>query len=194
MSFRIVAKWNGLPPDESGLLPRELLFYDVPIVVGAKRGFPNFNEFALQTVVQVSRKLEFRKNNVNDVTPSETNQMFMLGVSNVFGLEAWNSYSNVYPRGLQVLYAYSSTTLLTNNAGVRDRRTFPINNFMNPLLLAANQWGGRGRSNDFQVPRSMSRSRFRTQSIMFCPTRTLKTLASRTGLSGTWAFTPTSGG
>ena len=33
----------------------------IPLVIGAKKGLPNFNEFAMQTQVLVERKLQFRR-------------------------------------------------------------------------------------------------------------------------------------
>ncbi|MBI4324776.1 MAG: hypothetical protein HY674_05875, partial [Chloroflexi bacterium] len=66
--------------------------YGHPVVIGAKKGFPNFNEFTLQTVVQVTRKLELRKPNANvNTLPNQTNQMYILGITNMFGMEGWNS-------------------------------------------------------------------------------------------------------
>jgi hypothetical protein len=77
--------------------------YGAPWVIGAKRGLPNFNEFSLKNVAQVSRKLEVRK--PLDSSPPQdwmTNQMYLLSVSNQFGVELWNSYSAPYARALRV--------------------------------------------------------------------------------------------
>src|SRR5439155_6831480 len=40
--------------------------YGIPYVIGAKKGFPNFNEFLLRTSVQVTRRLEARKRSRED--------------------------------------------------------------------------------------------------------------------------------
>src|SRR4030095_2340331 len=63
--------------------------YGIPIIIGARKGLPNFNEELLETPVPVTRKLEFGKNSASYRPPRETNQMFFLGVSNTFGIEAW---------------------------------------------------------------------------------------------------------
>lgn len=97
------------------ILPRDMI-YGVPLVIGAKKGFPNFNEFAMQTLVQVTRKLEFRRPNLTSPV-NETNQMFMVTVSNIFGLEAWNSYSNAYPRDLQLRVTNEMFAVITNQFG-----------------------------------------------------------------------------
>ena len=35
--------------------------YGVPLVIGAKKGYPNFNKLVVQTVADVSRRLEIRR-------------------------------------------------------------------------------------------------------------------------------------
>ena len=45
-----------------------------PMVLGAKKGLPNFNEFVFQTAVQVTRKLELVRPST-DSPPNQTNQM-----------------------------------------------------------------------------------------------------------------------
>jgi hypothetical protein len=132
------------------------LAYGVPLIVGARKGFPNFNEFAMQSAVQASRKLEVRKNSPFGRL-TETNQMFIMGISNVFGLEAWYPYTNgypnnVYPRPLELFTAVSSTTTLTNSAGYSGRETQATNHF---LSYNANTWGGSqypSVTNHFRLP------------------------------------------
>jgi hypothetical protein len=75
---------------------RNQYVYGIPILIGAKKGFPNFNEYVLQTIAQVERKVNIEKRG----TVVITNQVFFMGISNVFGVEAWNSYTNPFPRGL----------------------------------------------------------------------------------------------
>lgn len=75
--------------------------YGVPVVVGAKKGFPNFNEFMLQSVSTVTRRLQLFRPTLTAL-PTRTNQMFVVGISNALGVEAWNSYANDFRRPLQV--------------------------------------------------------------------------------------------
>jgi hypothetical protein len=95
------------------------VLYGVPLVVGAKKGFPNFNEYLMQTHVRVTRKLEFRRPTATaDV--NETNVMYVLSVTNAYGLEAWNSYQSNYTRSLQciavaTMMAVVTNTVITNN-------------------------------------------------------------------------------
>src|SRR3954454_9630445 len=82
---------NGTIPlremTEPSMLPDDLV-YGVPLVIGSRKGFPNFNEFAVQTIANFTRKLELRRANGK---LSETNQMWIIGISNVFAMETWNS-------------------------------------------------------------------------------------------------------
>ena len=94
------------------------MVYGIPLVIGAKKGFPNFNEFEMQTDVQVTRKLQFHRLN-DDKTQdvNETNVMYTLSVSNVYGLEAWNSYLSAYPQGLSMQVSIEMAAVLTNEIG-----------------------------------------------------------------------------
>ncbi len=97
----------------------EPLVSGIPVVVGAKKGFPNFNEFAMQTAMYVTRLLEFRRNPGDTQGPvTHTNEMYVAAITNAFGLEAWNSYSNYYPRNLQMIITANMTALMTNEFGL----------------------------------------------------------------------------
>ena len=112
--------------------------YGIPYVVGAKRGFPNFNEFELRTAVQVSRKLELVKRVQNGPIVS-TNQMLLIGISNLFGIEAWNSYSSNYTRRLQLRVTNLYSMVLSNEFGLLARRDFILGNQVD---IPANSWSG----------------------------------------------------
>lgn len=88
-------------------------FYGQPWVVGVKKGWPTFNEFSVETHIQVTRKLELNKLQAGTElltnTPAgygalsnRTGQIFMIGVSNTFGIEAWNSYAKAVGRPIQI--------------------------------------------------------------------------------------------
>ena len=121
--------------------------YGIPIIIGARKGLPNFNEFALETRVQITRKLEFLKNSPTDLLPRQTNQMFFLGISNTFGIEAWYPYTNwaAYPRALTLLAADVMSTTVTNDAQFRMVNSLAWNYSTN---FPANTW----ISNTFRVP------------------------------------------
>ena len=47
----------------------------IPLVMGARKGLPNFNNFELRSKVEVTRKLEFLKHFATDTYPYMTNQI-----------------------------------------------------------------------------------------------------------------------
>ncbi len=109
-----------LAKDRSGIeTDPNPVVYGVPFLIGAKKGFPNFNEFALQNVTQIARKMEVRKLRATDVYPTQTNLMYLLSVSNMFGIECWNSYTQDFNRSLRIRVGGLFTEMLatTNPAG-----------------------------------------------------------------------------
>jgi len=115
------------PIDVTGLLqgtsivnyPNGVNVYGVPWIIGAKKGFPNFNEFSMMNVVQVTRKLQVTRNTTNNIPPARiyvTNQLYNFSISNSIGVECWNSYSNTYPNSVEVGMRENLSMLLTNGA------------------------------------------------------------------------------
>jgi hypothetical protein len=104
-----------LPNDRNRLGRNDEMVWGVPLVIGAKKGLPNFNKFALQTQVQVTRKLQFhRKDNLDTSPVNEMDQMFVVGITNTFGVQAWNSYASTFPRSLRMVVIPDMTVTLTN--------------------------------------------------------------------------------
>jgi hypothetical protein len=127
----------------------ESLVNGQPILIGAKKGFPNFNEFVMQTIVQATRKLEMVKSNAVDVRPWQTNQMFILGISNLFGVECWNPWQASYPRRLGLMVTNVFTYVMTNEFGLVLSNTTVISS---NKTLAANAWTNIGGPAQFQLP------------------------------------------
>ena len=135
--------------------------HGVPWIVGAKKGLPNFNEYSVESIVQVSRRLEVNKRALANVSPAmsrnwRTNQMYNLGITNVFGIEGWNSYTNAYPRqlGMDVRHQYQIGLWdhsVTNKSGVALPRLL-TNLVSKPYwkftTLKKNEWLGQ----EFKVP------------------------------------------
>lgn len=115
-------------------------FYGQHLIVGAKKGFPNFNELALESYVEVSRKLEVAKTSSGGAV-NDTNQMFLVSLVNRWGLEGWNSYTSSYPRPLRLAAEIRSRVfvrdLATNNKIVFARDIPPIAN-----AYVTNTWPG----------------------------------------------------
>ncbi|MGO8838897.1 MAG: hypothetical protein ACLQAH_08275 [Limisphaerales bacterium] len=71
--------------------------YGVPWIIGAKKGFPNFNEFVMENVVGITRRLQLTRNtNTTPVLISGTNQMYLISVNTSLGVDLWNSYAAQY--------------------------------------------------------------------------------------------------
>jgi hypothetical protein len=124
--------------------------YGVPWVIGAKKGFPNFNEFSMENPLQVSRKLQFTNNTANP--PWVTNQVFDFSITNSFGVEAWNSYTNNYNRSLRLVVSNELSITITNQFG------YSLLNVSN-LLFSSDQtyptwpgWTEQLSDNSFKLP------------------------------------------
>ena len=94
----------ALPDDLPQMLSKGVTnIYGVPYIIGAKKGFPNFNEFSFEYISQITRRVEINKKAAGAPRSQwQTNQMFQIGVSNIVGFEAWNSYSNTFPAGMNL--------------------------------------------------------------------------------------------
>ena len=101
----------------------------IPLVIGAKKGFPNFNELTLRSDFLVARKLQVTRPSIAPGTrPNGTNQMYVLGISNYFGVETWNSYdvgrSGPYPGTLNITVSNYALLSLTNNLNFQATNVF----------------------------------------------------------------------
>jgi hypothetical protein len=91
--------------------------YGVPWIIGAKKGFPNFNEFSMESIVWIERKLEITRPSLNaPLSNYQTNQMYFLAISNVLGVECWNSYNSNYTSlsPIQIVARDNLSVTLTN--------------------------------------------------------------------------------
>jgi hypothetical protein len=130
--------------------------YGVPWVIGAKKGFPNFNEFSMENPLTISRKLQFTNNTPNP--PWTTNQIFDFSITNSFGFEAWNSYTNAYGRPLQLVVSNELSITLTNQLGFA---LLNVTNLAFGTNLTYSSWPGwtEGFSDSsFQVPLFVSQT------------------------------------
>jgi hypothetical protein len=129
--------------------------YGVPWVIGAKKGFPNFNEVSMENPLKVTRKLQFT--NATAMPPWTTNQIYNFWITNSFGVEVWNSYTNAYGRPLRLVVTNELTVVVTNQFGV----AFVIMTnrpYGNDMTYPS--WAGwnlqRSDTNSFQVPLMIS--------------------------------------
>jgi hypothetical protein len=88
--------------------------WGVPWVVGAKNNPPNFNEYSYATVFNIARRIVVTRPSTN-IPPTFVNQFYEMSLSNIFGAEAWNSYSNVFTNPVSIIVTNLVSILFTNN-------------------------------------------------------------------------------
>jgi hypothetical protein len=187
------AFWNlDIPAHRDDLIQKadagqpQKMVLGIPMVIGAKKGFPNFNEIAMETAIQIQRNIQLRRPNRNSL-PHQTNEFYFLGITNVFAVEAWNSYRAAYPRPLSIAVEvdYDMALFGTNANGsspISFQQWPPLTGpvarpvaatFAANLDLNADVWTGK----QFQVPLMtnylfLSNSLWRpTQNPRFVPAR-----------------------
>ena len=174
----------------------EDIIYGVPLVVGARKGLPNFNEFSMESIFTMTRKLELRKSAVGGADKiNQTNQFFTMSLTMPSAAEFWNSYASNYDRKVSVYVTNRTTMSLTNDSGVVVNKTFVTSGFIaNPKLgvtfwpNALNQtYSPKLTYQNYENPDSFLVT-MRTN-VPFLPTQTY--LPNRNGNAG---FIPTNSG
>jgi hypothetical protein len=95
--------------------------YGVPWIIGAKKGFPNFNEFVQENAVgmtrrlQLTRDLNYETNNFPKVRLTGTNQMYIFNLVSSVGLDFWNSYNSNFLDNVTVVYRGTTWMTITND-------------------------------------------------------------------------------
>ncbi len=135
--------------------------WGIPWVVGAVKGLPAFDRYVPDISWAVTRKLLFARQPVpgtpfgNAIArPAFTNQFFIMSISNIFGLDAWNSYaSNIsLPAPFEVIATTVVSVVLTNNSAGNPGGF--VTNFINSTNYFSRFWtNGAGK---FLDPRHSS--------------------------------------
>jgi hypothetical protein len=126
------------PDDRAALQPNDNV-YGVPLIIGAKKGFPNFNEFSMAIVSQFTRNVQIARTASHIPSQWNYNVQYVVGISNVFGVELWNSYTSTYPHDVRIYVTNELTMTLTNNWGFALATNVEIGT---NILLPANLWPG----------------------------------------------------
>ena len=134
-------------------------YINVPLVVGAKKGFPNFNEGFWQSSLQVTRRLFAVKPSAT-VAAMATNQLpfrgqngagvfteaqYRFDLRNVASVEFWNSYSNAFSRPIRMIVTNTVTYGLYNQfpGGVTTRIVGETGRIRGTnILIPAGKWPG----------------------------------------------------
>lgn len=111
--------FQRVPPSTQAVDPSgasEVNVYGVPWIIGAKKGFPNFNEFAASSTFELTRKLEIQRSSATQKGMNGTMRMkYVLSLTNVIGMELWNSYTNHFDRPLDIAVQHEMRMVLTND-------------------------------------------------------------------------------
>ncbi len=119
--------------------------YGIPLLIAAQEGYPNFNEFSAETWVQMTRKLRLEKRSPFSAMPGITNQRYIVGISNSFGVETWNADTNAYNRPLR-LWVTNRFSMVVSN---QNRAVWQNSSVSSTVTnLDAGVWGAR----EFRVP------------------------------------------
>ena len=122
--------------------PANINLYSVPWVIGAKKGFPNFNQISMQSYSSLSRKAQITKPTIYaSQTTYQTNIQYVIGISNLIGVQAWNSYMPTFnrPQGVTIYCKDSVSMTFTNEYGIITNLI--ITNF-GGILGPVNNWPG----------------------------------------------------
>ena len=149
----------ALPMDVSALptgVSSNLNVYGVPWIIGAKKGFPNFNEFSMESIVQTTRKLQVTRTVTNLPAQApfyQTNQMYVFSITNSIGVECLNSYSNNYPNPVQIVLNDNLSMTLTNNGFLVISSDYFISVSTNVAVWPGSVWAYYAlNSNPFIIP------------------------------------------
>lgn len=119
--------------------------YGVPWIIGAKAGFPNFNKFGMQEVVQIWRQLQIRRAAPisEGILPNNfviTNQMYEFNISNALGVDCWNSYTSAF-QGQLYLNVQDTTSMWITNSYFPGEPTY-FTGFTTTTNILASSWPG----------------------------------------------------
>lgn len=140
--------------------------YGVPFVIGAKKGYPNFNKLVVQTLAEVSRRLEIRKTSMGG-PPAQTNQMYVISVTNRIGVEGWNSYGRDFNRNLELRVTGQSTFALHHrpeDSIVPYQPRFNLQVFSNTVTMST--WPGSSNALSYIVPVDTNVTRLASSAYM----------------------------
>jgi len=140
----------------ASIVTNDSLIFGVPLVIGARKGLPNFNEYSMESVFTLSRRIELIKSSPGGQNKIiGTNQFFVLNCSIASGVEFWNSYASNYARPVEILVNRRVTMSLTNDLGSTVTETLVTAGNMVITALGTNVWGGCKefvQNNSFVVP------------------------------------------
>ena len=101
---------------------RGINVFGVPMIIRAKKGLPNFNEFYMESIFQLTRKLmatRQRRGGAPATIPTNPfwgyYAMYNMSLNNQFEVECWNSYRSNYTRPIDIYVTNFLVMTLTND-------------------------------------------------------------------------------
>jgi hypothetical protein len=130
--------------------------WGIPWVVGEKNSVPTFNEYCYSTAVLMMRQLyfsRFKEPNGTPVTnrpPQYTNQFYVMGITNTFGVEAWNSARAAFTSGVTIIESNRISIALSNNYNWGTNVVISAGS--NWTVSSWPGWSGKQSDSSFLVP------------------------------------------
>jgi hypothetical protein len=123
------------------------------MIIGAKKGFPNFNQFYMESAFQLTRKLMVTRQSTNLPAPPPNpassfwgyNEMFNVSLTNSFAMECWNSYRSNYTRPVDIYVTNFLVMMITNDVPVPSPSRYF--NFSTNLIAGSSLSIGYGTNN-----------------------------------------------
>jgi hypothetical protein len=118
--------------------------YDIPWVLGVKKGLPNFNGLEIYNTFFIERKLQFNR---SDAIPGSTtriyttNQMYIMGVTNCYAMDDWNSYAETFTDNVLIVAQDTFGFGLSNDAAGYLPATSSFTTASNEIVVG---WPGVG--------------------------------------------------
>ena len=119
----------------------DINIYGVPWIIGAKKGFPNFNEISMENNLSVMRRLQLTRT-TNSFVPviTGTNQMYVMSLNTSLGVELWNSYASNYSGTILIGVNENASLMMTNDdQGLHE---WVLQPFSTNVLYSINSWPG----------------------------------------------------
>jgi len=136
--------WRDLDSRDPFTPPNDLV-YGIPLIIGARKGFPNFNEIAVMTTSEATRKLTVFRS-VSNAEPHTIEQDLSLKVRTKIQVEARNPWDRTNARPLQLVVSLQAGLQATNGPiQVPDRTWIASSVYNYPVYPAPGFWPGESK-------------------------------------------------
>lgn len=143
--------WRDLDSRDALSGPNDLV-YGIPLVIGARKGHPNFNEVAVMTIGETTRKVTVFRS-VSNAEPHTIEQDLSLKIRTKIQVEARNPWDRTNARPLQLVVALNAGLQVSNGPFVVPNRIWSASSVYNyPVYPAPGYWPGESKDAGSQRP------------------------------------------